>query len=93
VVHHCDSSGFLSVISAFLALFHFAHVSSFSVLVQFFYVDSDFSTHDVRQKRNCPVLQKGVNRSRKTVILEAKMLVISKMEAGEKRKLKLYVIM
>ena len=36
------------------------------------------------KKTDCP-LQKGVKRTRKTVTLETKMLVIRKMEAGEKR--------
>ena len=37
------------------------------------------------KKTECPLLQKGVKRSRKTVTLETKMLVIRKMEASEKR--------
>ena len=37
-------------ISALLALFWCACVSSFSILVQFFYVDCDFSTYDVHKK-------------------------------------------
>jgi len=37
------------------------------------------------KKTDCPLLQKGVKRSRKTVTLETKILVIRKMEAGEKR--------
>jgi hypothetical protein len=37
------------------------------------------------KKTGCPVLHKGVKRTRKTVTLETKMLVIRKMEAGEKR--------
>jgi len=36
------------------------------------------------KKKNCPLLQKRVKRTRKTVTLENKMLVIRKMEAGEK---------
>jgi hypothetical protein len=40
--------------------------------VQFFYVGCDFSNHD------CPVLQNGVKRTRKTVTLETKILVIIK---------------
>jgi len=32
----------------------------------------------------CPLLQKGLKSTRKTVTLEIKMLVIRKMEAGEK---------
>ena len=36
------------------------------------------------KKTECPLLQKGVKRTRKTVTLETKMLVIRKMEAGEK---------
>ena len=36
------------------------------------------------KKRDCPLLQKGVKRTRKVVTLETKMLVIRKMGAGEK---------
>jgi len=36
------------------------------------------------KKTAYPLLQKGVNRTKKTVTLETKMLVIRKMEAGEK---------
>ena len=36
------------------------------------------------RKTDCSLLQKGVKRRRKTVTLETKMLVIGKMEAGEK---------
>jgi len=36
------------------------------------------------KETDCPVLQKGVKRTRKTVTLETKLLVIRKMEAGEK---------
>ena len=50
VVHHCRNSSVLSLLSALPALFRCARVSSFSILVQFFYVDCDFSTHDVHQK-------------------------------------------
>ena len=50
VVHHCHNSSVLSILSALLALFPCACVSSFSILVQFFQVDCDFSTHDVHQK-------------------------------------------
>jgi hypothetical protein len=44
------------------------------------------------KKMDCPSLQKGVKRTRNTVTLETKV-GDQKMEAGEKRKLKLYVIM
>ena len=37
------------------------------------------------KKTDCPLLQKGVKRTRKTVSLETKTLVIRKLEAGEKR--------
>ena len=37
------------------------------------------------KKTDCPLLKKRVKRTRKTVTLETKMLVIRKMEAGEKR--------
>ena len=50
VVHHCCNSSVLSLLSAFLALFHCACVSSFSILVQFFWIDCDFSTHDIHQR-------------------------------------------
>jgi len=50
VVHHCRNSSVPSLLSALLALFQCACVSSFSILVQFFQVDCDFSTHDVHQK-------------------------------------------
>jgi len=42
VVHHCRNSSVLSVLSALLALFRCACVSSFPILMQFFEVDSDF---------------------------------------------------
>ena len=50
VVHHCRNSSVLSVLSALPALFRCACVSSFSILLQFFKVGCDFSTHDVHQK-------------------------------------------
>jgi len=50
VVHRCCNSNVLSLLSVLLALFQCACVSSFSILVQFFKVDCDFSTHDVHQK-------------------------------------------
>ena len=37
------------------------------------------------KKTDCPLLQKGMKRTRNTVTLETQMLVIRKMEAGEKR--------
>jgi len=49
-VYHCRNSSALSLLSALLALFRCARVSAFSILVQFFWVDCDFSTHDVHQK-------------------------------------------
>jgi len=49
VVHHCLNSSVLSLLSALLALFRCACVY-FSILVQFFEVDCDFSTPDVHQK-------------------------------------------
>jgi len=36
------------------------------------------------KKTDCPHLQKGVKRTRRTVTFETKMLVIRKMEAGKK---------
>jgi len=47
---HCRNSSVHSVLSALLALCRCACVSSFSILVQFFWVDCDFSTHDAHQK-------------------------------------------
>ena len=49
VARHCPNSSILSLISALLALFRCACVSSFSILVQFFWVDCYFFTHDVHQ--------------------------------------------
>jgi hypothetical protein len=50
VAIHCRNSSVLSLLSALPAPFWCACVSSFSILVQFFKVDRDFSTHDVHQK-------------------------------------------
>jgi len=50
VVHHCRNSSVLSLISALLALCRCACVFSYSILVQFYYVDYDFSTHNVHKK-------------------------------------------
>ena len=50
VVHHCRNSSVLSVLSALLALFRCACVSYFAILVQFFWVDRDFSIQDAHQK-------------------------------------------
>jgi hypothetical protein len=50
VVHQCRNSSILSLFSVLLALFQCACVPSFSILVQFFWVLCDFSTHDVHQK-------------------------------------------
>jgi hypothetical protein len=50
-VHHCRNSNAFSVLSALLDLLRCARVPSFSILVQFFYFDCDFSTHDVHQNR------------------------------------------
>ena len=50
MVHHCRNSSILSLLSALLALFRCARVSSYSILVQFCYVYCDFSTHDVHQE-------------------------------------------
>jgi len=44
-----------------------------------------FSPTTSIKKTDCPLLQKGMKRTRKTVTLESKFLVIRKMEAGEKR--------
>jgi len=50
VVHHYRNSSILSVICVLPALFRCTRVSYFSILVQFFEVDSDFSTHEIHQK-------------------------------------------
>jgi hypothetical protein len=50
VVHHCHKSSVLSLLGALLALFWCACVSSFSILVQFCYVNCDFSNYDVHKK-------------------------------------------
>ena len=51
VVHHCRNSSVLSVLSALLALFRCAPVSSFSILVKFFLVDCDFSAQWLPSKK------------------------------------------
>jgi len=50
LVHHCHNASILSLLRLLPAFFQCACVSSFSILVQFFYVDCDFSTHDIHQK-------------------------------------------
>jgi hypothetical protein len=50
VVHHCRNSSVLPLLRVLLALFRCACVSSFSILVQFFEVYFDVSTHDIHQK-------------------------------------------
>jgi len=50
VVHHCRNSSVLSLLSALLALFRCACVYSFSIFVQFFDADYNFSTRDVHKK-------------------------------------------
>jgi hypothetical protein len=50
VVQHCRNSSVLSPFIVLLASFLCARVSSYSILVQFYYGDCDFSTHDVYQK-------------------------------------------
>ena len=49
----------LSLLSALLALFRCACVSSFSIWVQFFWVDCDFSSHDAHQKRQKRIKNKN----------------------------------
>jgi hypothetical protein len=49
-VPHCHNSSVLSALSALLVLLRCACVSYFSILVQYFWVECDFSTHDVYQK-------------------------------------------
>jgi len=39
----------------------------------------------IKKKTGCPLLQKAAKRTRETVTLLTTMLVIIKMEAGEKR--------
>jgi hypothetical protein len=51
-----------------------------------------FPTMTFIKKTDCPLLQKEFKRTMKTVNLETKILLFKKMEAGEKSKLKLYVI-
>ena len=53
--------------------------------MQFFWVNFDFSTHDVRQKDGLPCFAKSNEKNKETVTLETKMVVIRIMEAGEKR--------
>jgi hypothetical protein len=60
-VHHCRKSSVLSVLSALLALFQCAYVSSFSILVQYFQVDCDFSTHDIHKKERREEKTKAVD--------------------------------
>jgi hypothetical protein len=50
VVHHCRNSSVVSLLSALLAFYRRVCVSSFSILLQFFGVNCDFSTHDAHQK-------------------------------------------
>ena len=83
-MNHCRNSSVLSLLSALLALFQCACVSSFSILVQFFSVDFEFSTHDVRQKTDCPFFRKEVKKTKKNVTLETKILVIRKKVADKK---------
>jgi len=59
VEHHCRNSRVLSLLNALLALFRCACISSFSILVQFFEVDGDFSTHESIKKT-----EKNQNSSR-----------------------------
>ena len=71
--------------SALLVLFRYACASSF-----LFYCSSStliviFPPMTSIKKTDCTLLQKGVKRTRKTLTLQTKMLVIRKMEAGEKR--------
>jgi hypothetical protein len=87
VVRYCRNSSVLSALSAFLAVFQCARVSSFSVSVQFFKLTVIFTPMMSVKKTDCPLLQKGVKRTRKTKILETQILVIGKTEAGEKREL------
>jgi hypothetical protein len=94
VVHHCRKSRALSLLIALLVLFRCACVSSFSLYGSSFKFIVIFSpmTSSIKRKYR-PLLQKGAKRTRKNVTLETKMLLMSKIVAGEKRKLKLRVIM
>jgi len=50
MVYHRRNSRVLSLLSALLALFWCAFVSSFFILAYFFKFDFDFSIHDLHQK-------------------------------------------
>ena len=50
VVSHCHNSSVLSPLSALLALYQCVRVSAFPILVQFFQVGCDFSTHEKHKK-------------------------------------------
>jgi hypothetical protein len=91
VVHHCRNSSTLSI--ALLALFLCACVSCLSILVQFFQVDCNFSTHDDHQKHRLPSFAKKDWKQQGRLTLETKRSVNRKMDSGEKSKLKLNVIM
>jgi hypothetical protein len=92
VLHYCSKWSVLSVFTAFLALFRYACVSSFSVLLHFFKTDCDFSNHDFHQKDRLSSLAKKEWKEQKRLTLETKILMIIKMEASDKRKLKLNVV-
>jgi hypothetical protein len=53
--------------------------------VQLFQVDCDFSTCDIHQNDRLSSFAKRSEKTWKTVTLGTKMVVIRKMEAGEKR--------
>ena len=50
VLHHCRNSSTPSLLSALLALFRCARVSSFSISVRFLWDNCDFPTRDAHQK-------------------------------------------
>jgi hypothetical protein len=51
MVRHCRNSSVLSLLSVHQALFLCACVSSFSILLKFFQVYCDFSTHEKQKKK------------------------------------------
>ena len=80
VVHHCHNSSILSLLSMLLGLFQC--MCSF-----FFYFSWLWFFHPwCPTKRQIFLFcKKGVKRTRNTVMLETKMSMFRKMEAGEKR--------
>jgi hypothetical protein len=93
VVHHCRKSSIISLLSAFPALFRCACAYSFScfsaaLLSVLWFIHPWRST-----KRQIVLFCKKEWKEERRLTSETKILVIRKMEAGEKRKLKFYVVM